>query len=94
MGRTIEKIGTIEFERLSDTRTTDKYKIEFTGDDAPEPNEQYERCVNGRKIGCPDCKENTFAFFRGDEYHCSICLYSNDLSDDDIVRGILKEQVN
>lgn len=90
MGITIEKTGTIELKHLSDTKTTDVYRVQFTGEDAPPNTKAYEQHANGMTIGCPSCKENTFAFFRDGDYHCLICSYSDSFTETDITQGYVK----
>lgn len=93
MGREIRKVGTIEFERSSDTKTTDEYRVKLTDEDAPPGAKLYRKNVNGKQIGCPRCGNNTFAFFQDNKYYCELCLYSNRLTDDDISEGFVKTEV-
>lgn len=91
MGVSIEKIGKVELERTGENKMTDKYHVRFTGSDAPDHTDEHERDVNGRKIGCPNCKQNAFAFFRNGEYRCAICLnHARELKDKHIRNGYFK----
>lgn len=90
----IEKVGSVELERTGENVETDKYHIRYTGEDAPDHTSVEEKDVNGRTIGCSRCNVNTFAYFKGDEYICSVCQeVKSEIDETDLKLGFLKKSI-
>ena len=94
MAITHEKIDTRTLERTGSDVYTDVYNIRFTKEDAPKQTNVEEKEVNGRTIGCPNCNTNTFAFFKNNQYICSVCLdHSAELTESDLKKGFYKDSL-